>query len=151
MRKSGVKARLGAWGIGFAALAALALPAAAEEIEGNADDALPYPTGIDCFWLPSPDGYNVIDSKHLVIDGTGRNAYLATLYSSCFDLRTTFGIRFDRKGSDLCTGDAIITGDNRCVIRFLEEVDDLDHAKQIVADRKAAEKAEREEGSGNSQ
>ena len=125
--------------------------AMAGDEDGTAEDAVPYPSGIDCFWIPRPSGYNVIDSKHLVIKGTGSSYYLATLFNHCFDLRTTFGIKLDRRGSNLCTGDKIITGEDRCHIRFLEEVESYAEGRQMVADRNAAAKEEREEGSGNSQ
>ena len=48
-------------------------------------------------------------------------------------------------------GDAVITGEDRCPIRYLEEVEDREEAETIVADRKAAAKEERENRSGDSQ
>jgi hypothetical protein len=122
-------------------------PASADDsppAEGPAPPApKPYPTGIQCFYVPYPFGYGVIDDTHVTIDGTGRHKYLLTLFARCHELAFTLGIRLDRHGSQLCTGDAIIAGRDRCVIRYIEEVANAREAAAIVEAREAAKEAER--------
>lgn len=125
------------------ALSALGATAArADDAQPTKPAARPYPHGITCAYIPdmAGEGYGVIDDKHLVVDGTGRKKFLVTLFMRCFDLQTTLAIRFDRHGSDLCTGDSIRAGHDRCRIQYVEEVTDSKDADNIVAARDAAEK-----------
>jgi hypothetical protein len=123
------------------------VPASAGEAPAAEDQTppapKPYPTGIQCFYVPYPFGYGVIDDSHLTIDGSRRNKYLLTLFARCHELAYTLGIRLDRHGSELCTGDAIIAGRDRCVIRYVEEVANAREAAAIVEAREAAKEAER--------
>ena len=125
---------------GFAAASADVAPPAESE---TPPAAKPYPTGIQCFYVPFPFGYGVIDESHLTIDGSGRHKYLLTLFNRCYELAFTLGITLDRHGSELCSGDAVIAKRNRCVIRYIEEVPNAREAAAIVAARQAAEDAKR--------
>jgi hypothetical protein len=123
------------------------VPALADEAPPAEDQTppapKPYPTGIQCFFVPYPFGYGVIDDSHITIDGSTRHKYLVTFFSRCYELAYTLGIRLDRHSSELCTGDAIIAGHNRCVIRYIEEVANAREAAAIVEARAAAKEAER--------
>lgn len=108
--------------------------------------AKPYPQGLTCVWMPSlrSQFYSVIDDQHLVMDSAPNRKFLITLARRCFDLDTTLDIGIDAHGNQLCNGDAILIGRDRCVIEYIEEVANEAEAKAIVAGRKAAEKAKRD-------
>jgi hypothetical protein len=117
-----------------------ALSALADEPSTSTTPAAkPYPKGITCAYVPISSGYGVIDDKHLIVDGIGKQKYLVTLFTRCFNLSTAFAIRFDRRGSDLCTGDAIVAGRDRCLIQFVEEVASAKEGQDLVKARDAAE------------
>ena len=126
-------------------VAVWAAPALAQE-SGNQSEARPYPEGISCLWMPTArsQSYSLIDDEHLVLEAVGRRYYLLTLSRRCWDLDTSLDIGISRRGDQLCTGDAIITDNDRCTIRYLEQVASYKEAKAIVDARDAAEKAERQ-------
>ena len=120
-------------------------PARAQESApaASAPTARPYPTGLTCVWMPSlrSQFYTVLDDQHLVIDSAPKGHYLITLARRCFDLDTTLDIGLAAHGDQLCSGDAILIGRDRCTIQYIEAVASEAEAKEIVAGRKAAEKA----------
>lgn len=105
--------------------------------------AKPYPTGIQCAWVPDPFGYGVIDEKHMILDGSASRKYLITFMSSCHGLHYALGIGLERHGSQICSGDAVLAGNDRCVIRYIEKVKDAREGAAIVQARAAAEEKER--------
>lgn len=136
----------------IASLAALSAPALADEAStpSPATDlpaAKPYPTGIQCFFVPDPFGYGVIDDKHMILDGSASRKYLVTFLSRCHGLRFALGIGLDRHGSQICSGDSVLAGNDRCVIRYIEQVKDAREGAAIVQARAAAEENERKKKS----
>jgi Family of unknown function (DUF6491) len=128
----------------LAAFCAVSTAAMADNTAPAAAAAKPYPQGITCGYVPETTGagFGVIDDKHLVVDGVGRKKYLVTLFISCFNLQTSLAIAFERHGTDdLCTGDTIRAGHERCRIQYVEEVASPKEASDIVNARDAAEKA----------
>lgn len=132
-----------------AGLAVVAAPAFADDQTSSGQTpsdkpvAKPYPTGITCAWVPDPFGYGVIDEKHMVLDGSASRKYLVTFMSRCYGLNYAMGIGLERHGSQICSGDAVVAGHDRCVIRYIEQVKDGREAAAIVEGRNAAEDAGR--------
>lgn len=139
----------------IAALAALAAPALADDETAPGSPpsdkpaAKPYPSGITCAWIPDPFGYGVIDEKHMVLDGSASRKYLVTFHTRCYGLRYAFGIGLERHSSQLCSGDSVVAGHDRCTIRYIEQVKDAREANAIVEARLAAEEDARKKKSGN--
>jgi len=131
-----------------ASLAVLSVPALADnETPPNQSSELPaakpYPTGIQCAWVPDPFGYGVIDETHMILDGSASRKYLITFMSHCHGLHYALGIGLERHGSQICSGDAVLAGNDRCIIRYIEKVKDAREGAAIVQARTAAEENER--------
>ena len=92
-----------------------------------------------CIWTPEMRSgyYTVIDDQHLVIEGAGKKYFLVTLFTKCFDLDTTLQLGFKSRADQLCSGDSIITGRDRCGIWTIEPVPSSDAAKALVDSRKS--------------
>ncbi len=100
-----------------------------------------------CVRLRMVNGYSVIDSRHLILNGGASRHYLVTMGESCpsltfgAQLGTTFG-----RNERVCRPflEYVIDRDGwRCAIRQVEEVDSPDAARSLIAAR--AELAEAEE------
>ncbi len=122
----------------LAACALTAAPAIAAGQSENDEDAAPR-----CVRLVQINGYSVIDREHVVFNGGASRHYLATLRHTCPDLRfgvqlaTTFG-----ENATLCPPVVeFITPENgfRCAIDTVEEVDNIDAARALIAERAANE------------
>ena len=110
--------------------------------------APPEPHGITCAFVPNVRGFISIDESHIVLEGIGSTKYLITFVSRCHALNYAIDISLDRHGSDLCSGDAIIARNDRCMIRYVEKVRNTQEGRDIVAARLAAEEAKSKEKSG---
>ena len=116
----------------------MSTPALAQEQES--DDAP------SCVNLRNINGYSVIDNQHLVLKGGVSNHYLVTTQTRCSGMRfgAQIGTSFD-DNARLCRPfmEYIIPDDGwRCAIDTVEEVEDEDAARALIAER-----AETEDGS----
>ncbi|PIW31555.1 MAG: hypothetical protein COW29_01445 [Rhodobacterales bacterium CG15_BIG_FIL_POST_REV_8_21_14_020_59_13] len=124
----------------LAACAFAAAPALAMDHHENGEADTPR-----CVRLVQINGYSVIDREHVVFNGGASRHYLATLRHSCPDLR--FGIQLATsfgENATLCPPVVeFITPDNgfRCAIDTVEEVDSVDAARTLIAERAEAEDA----------
>lgn len=113
----------------LAAIVAFSAPAAAERIR-----------------LVNVNGYSVIDSEHLVLNGGPRHHYLVTLRSSCPGMRSgvQVGLSFPST-TTLYTPflEYVYTqDDDRCFIDTIVSVDSIDAARALIEERAAAKAAD---------
>jgi len=97
------------------------------------------------------NGYSVIDSEHVVLNGGASRHYLVTLRHRCSGLRS--GVRIATSFPATTTlhppyieyihvgGGVSSMG---CTIRTIEEIDNVEAARTLVADRAAAAEAAEE-------
>ena len=99
--------------------------------------------GSSCVSLRNINGYTVIDNQHLLLRGGVSNYYLVTTHTRCSGMRygvqigTSFGER-----ERICRPfvEYIIPDDGwRCAIDTIEEVEDEDAARSLIAERAEAE------------
>lgn len=99
-----------------------------------------------CVNLRNINGYNVIDNQHVVLNGGASRHYLVTTAGSCPDLRS--GVRIATSFSAntrLCRPfiEYLIPERGfRCPIDTVEQVDSLDAARALIAEREAADDQE---------
>lgn len=124
----------------LAACAFTAAPAIAINHLDNGEDVAPR-----CVRMVQINGYSVIDREHVVFRAGASRHYLATLQHRCPDLN--FGVRLATsfgENATLCPPVIeYVTPDNgfRCAIDTVEEVDSVDAARTLVAERAEAEAA----------
>ena len=68
--------------------------------------------GSDCISIRTIRDYTPLDNQHLLIHGPAKRAYFVTLFRPTFELRGSFGLRFDSRDGQLCPygGDSIVFG-----------------------------------------
>lgn len=114
--------------------------------------ALAAPALADCVSVRSVHGYSVIDDRHLVLNSGVNRHYLVTTRQQCRGLR--YGVRvatsIDGPRTICSPNFEYVMPDNgmRCGVDTVEEVESVDAAREIVAERVAAREAEREARSG---
>ena len=106
---------------------------------GLAFGVIAAPASAECIRLTNIHGYSVLDNQHLVLNGGASHHYLVTTRNRCPDMR--FGARIGTSFDDnetVCAPhfEYIIPGDGyRCTIETIEEVDSVDAARTLVAER----------------
>ncbi len=126
------------------ALALIAAPVHGAAVQDNGSDAR---AGDDadparCVTIRTISGYTVIDDRHLLIRSGPSRHYLVTTRQRCSGMR--FGVQIGtsfRENQRICQPhmEYIIPDDGwRCLIDTIEEVDDPDHARDLIARRAAA-------------
>lgn len=110
-------------------------PAFAQEAEEDG--------GSSCVRLRNINGYSVIDNQHLLLNGGVSDHYLVTTRTRCSGMRfgVQIGTSFDDNAS-ICPPflEYIIPDDGwRCAIESIEEVEDLEAARALIAERAEAE------------
>jgi len=133
----------------IAAIGLAATPAQAQD-----DDA---DTGSSRIRLVNINGYSVLDNEHLVLNGGVSHHYLVTLRSRCSGLRSGIqvGTSFPSTATLHSPSMEYITIANdplqqRCFIDTIEEVESVDAARALVADRDAADSGDDASGDGTS-
>lgn len=96
-----------------------------------------------CVNLRNINGYSVIDNQHLLLQGGVSKHYLITTQTRCSGLRfgAQIGTSFD-ENARLCRPfvEYIVPDDGwRCAIDTIEEVEDEDAARALIAERAEAE------------
>lgn len=135
MIKTGLFAAAGLLVLSLCAPAALA-----QDTQADADGAP------GCIWVRNINGYSVLDAQHVVLNGGASRHYLVTTTTRCSGLR--FGVQLATSFGDtehLCPPfvEYIIPEDGwRCAIDTIEEVESLEHARDLVAARSAEEERE---------
>ena len=121
-----------------AAIGLAATPAQAQDADTD--------TGSNNIRLVNINGYSVFDDEHLVLNGGVSHHYLVTLRSRCSGLRSGIqvGTSFPSTTTLHSPHMEYITIANdplqqRCFIDTIEEVESVDAARAMVADREAAE------------
>ena len=81
---------------------------AAAEAENSVQD-LNY-NGTDCIWLRTVRDYTVLDDRNLLIHGSGKRSYFVTLLQPSFEIRSSTGLEFSSRDSQVCPygGDGIV-------------------------------------------
>ncbi|WP_421792108.1 DUF6491 family protein [Hyphobacterium sp.] len=96
-----------------------------------------------CLRMTNINSYSVIDREHVVFRGGASRHYLATMRHRCPDLN--FGIQIATSfGSNATICHPVvefITPQNgfRCAIDTIEQVDSMDEARALIAERAEAE------------
>lgn len=80
-----------------------------ESRAGDEDSDLNY-NGSDCIWIRSIRDYTPLDSKNLLVWGTGNRPYLVRLTSHAYGMRSAFGISVQSRDDQFCPygGDGLI-------------------------------------------
>jgi hypothetical protein len=97
-----------------------------------------------CLRASSIHGYNVIDDRHLIMDGPGtQRKFLITTATRCWDMDWSYQLAVKSRVPNTCLSsfDQIKTREDSCFIDSVERVKDLETAKALVAAR-AADKAD---------
>jgi hypothetical protein len=93
--------------------------------------------------LVNVHGYQVIDSEHLILNGGARRHYLVTLRNRCVGMRfgSTIGTSFAATATVYSPRhEYVYTNDDlRCYIDTIEEVENSDAARALIAERADAE------------
>lgn len=117
--------------------------------------ALAAPALADCVSVRDVHGYSVIDDRHLVLNSGVNRHYLVTTRQQCRGLR--YGVRVATSidgPRTICSPsfEYVMPNDGmRCGVDMIEEVESVDAAEQIVAERIAAGEAGREARSGGAE
>jgi len=127
----------------------LFLPAALAEAANTTEADNNKTSTRTCFWLSQISDFRAIGNKHVWIKGVGNDDhYLLTLFSSCTGLRFAETVAFSTRPTQrLCNNanEHLILVDqgvaNRsCIITTVERVENLNAARELVAERKAEKK-----------
>lgn len=103
-----------------------------------------------CVYLRNIEGYTVLDDQHVVLHGGASRHYLLTTRTRCSGLR--FGVQLGMSFGEterLCRPflEYIVPQDGwRCTIDTVEEVEDIESAREMVAARAINERIEAGEG-----
>ena len=119
-------------GISSGLVACSATPSAPGEGASRAN-----PGRSDCISRSSIRGYNVLDDKNLIVDAMGRRKYHLQLSRRAFGLRSSWGIGFDTRTSQVCAGfsDVVFEGhlDNESIrISSIRRLSPQEHEDLLI-------------------
>lgn len=90
------------------------------------------------------NGYVVIDEQHIALRGGASRTYLVTLRRRCLGLRgsTRIGTSFENNGRiTMPRAEYILNDRDRCYLDSIEQVESVDAARALVAERAEDEQA----------
>jgi hypothetical protein len=121
--------------IGLLSLTTLA--ACTSVLHKNKGDELKYQDyagePISSFWMPTMDGWTVVDDKLIVIRTQMNKEYLIKITGFCPELKFANAIGVTSSGSTVDRFEKIIVGQDKCMISEIRPID----AVRMKADRKA--------------
>jgi Family of unknown function (DUF6491) len=108
-------------------------------LAGLAATAITAPASAECVRLVNVHGYSVIDNQHLVLNGGASRHYLVTTRQRCPDMRfgARIGTSFDNTET-ICSPRfeyLLPEGGYRCSIDTIEQVESVEAAQSLIAER----------------
>jgi len=96
------------------------------------------PATADPIRIVNVSGYVVLDRQHLILRGGASRAYLVTLQRRCWGLREGYQLGTSFHGNERINNprfEYITTGDDRCYIDTIEEVENVAEARELIESR----------------
>jgi hypothetical protein len=124
---------------------AIVLSSCANADESNAGTTATNDQPRRCMLVRNIDNYHPIDRNHVVIIGRGEDVFLlGTMRPGCWDIQSSHAIALETAPISLCEGQTatLMVSGERCFIRTLEAVTNLEAAETLVEQRTEADETD---------